>query len=488
MTPHFDFVALIPELIAAVTFAVVLIVDLVISDRWRPALVPLSLVGCIGGFVVTVVLGATGHRSAMFGGTYVVDNFALLAKAMFFASAAGVLLFGLPTKWKGEYCELILASLLGMVMLASSRDIILFFVSFELFALPGYLLTGWNKKTEKGAEAALKYYLLGAFASAVMLYGLSFLFGEAGGTSFAAIASYVSSPGDHVALMRIAIFMVIVGMAFKVSAVPLHFWAPDAYQGAPIPVAAFLSVTVKIAGFVALLEVLTVALPGARAVWAPIVFGLAIATMVVGNLVALKQSDAVRLLAYSAIAQSGYILIPLAVAHGSDAQTKVLQSTFEYLAIYAVANLGAFAAVLGVARVTKVTSLDSFDGLFHRSPALASALAVFILSLAGIPPLGGWFAKFIVVRDAISVESVPSVTIALVAVLTTAIGLVYYLSFIRRLWLDPAGESADTTVGGSTNVSPSLAVVFGLAAVALVVSGVLPAVVTDLGGWTSLHK
>lgn len=488
MTPHFDFVALIPELIVSGTFAVVLIVDLLVADRYRHWLAPLSLAGCVGGFTATVVLGVVGHRSTMAGGSYTVDTFSLLAKAMFFASGAGVFMFGLPARWKGEYCELILASLLGMILISSSRDIILFFVSFELFALPGYLLTGWNKKTEHGAEAALKYYLFGAFASAVMLYGLSFLFGEAGGTSFAAVSNAVSNTHGHAALMRIAVFMVIVGMAFKVSAVPLHFWAPDAYQGAPIPVAAFLSVASKIAGFVALLAIVNIAMPSARNVWAPVIFAVAIATMVVGNLVALKQSDAVRLLAYSAIAQSGYILIPLAVAHGANADSKTLQSTFEYLAIYAVANVGAFAAILGVARVTEATALDSFDGLFHRSPMLASALAVFLLSLAGIPPLGGWFAKFVVVRDAISVESVPSVAIALVAVLATAVGFVYYLSFIRRLWLDPASESAEITSGGSVPVSPSLVVVFGLAAVALVVSGVLPAVVTDLGGWTSLHQ
>ena len=177
MTPHLDFLALTPELIVALTFAVVLLVDLFVDDRRRSVVSVLAFVGMLAAFTAIAAIGADGHRARMFDGGYTVDTFSLLAKALFTVSAAAVFLMGLPERWKGEYCQLILASVLGMMLLSSSRDLLIFFVSFELFALPGYLLTGWNKKTSKGAEAALKYYLLGALATAVMLYGLSFFTG-----------------------------------------------------------------------------------------------------------------------------------------------------------------------------------------------------------------------------------------------------------------------------------------------------------------------
>jgi NADH-quinone oxidoreductase subunit N len=488
MTPHFDFGALSPQLIVAATFAAVLIIDLLVPQKQK-WLTPTSMCGCLAAFIDVAILGAAAHRAEMFNGSYVVDPFALLASAVFTLSAAAVLACGLPKAWKAEYCQLLLASVLGMMAMASARDLLTFFVSFELFALPSYLLTGWNKKTTRGAEAAIKYYLMGVLATAVMLYGISLLYGVSGSISFAGVAQSLTHGGAGVSLARIAIFFVIAGMALKVSAVPFHFWAPDAYQGAPIPVAAFLSVASKVAGFVALLAVVNVAFPDARSVWAPVIYGLSVASMVVGNLIALRQTDAIRLLAYSAIAQSGYVLLPMAIAHGTGNPMQITTPVFEYLALYAVASLSIFALVAAVAQRKGTTHLSAFSGLFRTSPGLATALSLCLLSLAGVPPLAGWFAKFVVIRSAIEAKTAPGAIIAVIATVTTAVSFVYYLGFIRRLWLDPADQELTVPAGADGQTSRT---VFGSVAVAtlatgaLLVVGVLPALVTHLGGWSSL--
>ena len=272
--------------------------------------------------IVTLALSDDGPR-VMFGGAYVVDDFALVVKALFLLSAYVVIL--MSTNYveegdyhQGEYYFLLLTSVLGMVMIASSRDLVSIFVALEFLSIPAYMLAAWRKRDLKSNEAGMKYFLLGVFASAVMLYGMSLLYGVAGTTLLTGIEGYLAEHGNQ-PITTLAIMFIVVGFAFKVSAVPFHTWAPDTYEGAPTPITAFLSVASKAAGFVALLALVFVAFPSAKDVWQPLFWVLSALTMTVGNLVALRQTNIVRLFAYSSIAQGGFMLMPLAVV-GNNAQ------------------------------------------------------------------------------------------------------------------------------------------------------------------------
>ena len=263
---------------------------------------------------------------SLFDGRYVIDDFALIMKALFLLAAYVVVLLSQTSLeegnyYQGEYYVLLLCSVLGMVMMTSSRDLVSVFVALELLSIPAYMLAAWRKRDGKSNEAGVKYYLLGVFASAVLVYGMSLLFGETGSTRLTDIGAALAG-GELTGLTVVAIAFVIAGFAFKVSAVPFHTWAPDTYEGAPTPVTAFLSVSSKAAGFVALLLVIFLAFPTADGVYGPLVWVLAALTMTVGNLVALRQTNIVRMLAYSSVSQGGFILMPLAFAN-TDAAPEV---------------------------------------------------------------------------------------------------------------------------------------------------------------------
>jgi NADH-quinone oxidoreductase subunit N len=481
MTPSIDWALLTPEIAVTVTLVVVFLLDLFLEDRHRGLLSVVSVIGLVAAFAGVVVVAETQIDSQMMEGLFVVDAFSLVAKGLFVASTALVVLLGVSQRWKGEYLFLLLSSLLGMLLVVSARDLILFFVAFELFAIPGYLLTGWRKGSPFGHEGLLKYYLLGVLATAVMLYGISLLFGLAGGTSFAAVNEALSDGGSSLALARISVLFVLVGFAFKVSAVPFHFWAPDAYQSAPVPVAAFLSVVTKAAGVFALVIVCATAFAGASEVWAPIVVGLCIVTMTAGNIAALRQKDLVRLLAYSSIAQAGYLLIPLAVASEyGGTMTDAFQVTVEYLVIYAVSNLAAFGAVVAIKRQREGTTYEHARGLFVTSPLIAITFAIAMFSLAGMPPFGGWFAKLVVLKAAIDANSEVAIALVVIAAVNTAIGLVYYANVIRHLWM-PLGEPRRQPLRLPVALSFGLA----LTTAGIVITGVFPGLVTHAGNWVA---
>ncbi len=293
-----------------------------------------------------------------------------------------------------------------MVVMASARDLITIFVALELLSIPAYMLAGWRKRDLTGNEAGLKYYLMGVFASAVMLYGMSLVYGGTGTTLLAGIGEAIDGSFGDTPVAALGIVFVLVGFGFKVSAVPFHNWAPDTYEGAPTPITAFLSVASKAAGFVALMELIFVAFYGRDDIYGPLMFVLAAATMTVGNLIALRQTNVVRLLAYSSIAQAGFILAPLAVAGESPAiGADAIQAVVIYLIIYTVMNLGAFAVIVTVARKTGSAEMSTWGGLFQYAPGLTVAMTVFLFSLAGIPPLGGWFAKFQVFRTVVEADT-----------------------------------------------------------------------------------
>jgi NADH-quinone oxidoreductase subunit N len=481
--PALDYHALAPEIILAGVVVLVLLADLFLDETRKWALSTISGMGVLAAFIpiVTLALSDDGPR-VMFGGGYVVDDFALVVKALFLLSAYVVIL--MSTNYieegdyhRGEYYFLLLTSVLGMVMMASSRDLVSIFVALELLSIPAYMLAAWRKRDLKSNEAGMKYFLLGVFASAVMLYGMSLLYGMAGTTLLTGIEGYFAEKGNE-PITTVAIMFIVVGFAFKVSAVPFHTWAPDTYEGAPTPITAFLSVASKAAGFVALLELVFVAFPSAKDVWQPLFWVLAALTMTVGNLVALRQTNIVRMFAYSSIAQGGFMLMPLAVVgNNPQAREDALTAVVTYLIIYAAMNLGAFAVIIAVARKTRSGEISSYGGLFDYAPGLAVAMSFFLFSLAGIPPLGGWIAKFGVFKALLAAGGSWAVILAVIGAVNSVIALFYYANVAREMFMSPAPDGDTTPV----RVPQSLVAALGITATVTLLVGVLPNVVLHFG-------
>jgi len=363
------------------------------------------------------------------------------------------------------------------VMMTSARDLVSVFIALELLSIPAYMLAAWRKRDTKSNEAGVKYYLLGVFASSVMLYGMSLLYGQAGSTVLTKIAASLQTSGNK-PIVILAVVFIIVGFAFKVSAVPFHTWAPDTYEGAPTPIAAFLSVASKAAGFVALLALVFVAFPSAKDVWQPLFWVLSVLTMTVGNLVALRQTNIVRMFAYSSVAQGGFMLMPLAVV-GNNAQARedALTAVVTYLIIYAAMNLGAFAVIIAVARKTRSGAISSYGGLFDYAPGLAVAMTFFLFSLAGIPPLGGWIAKFGVFKAVLAAGGSWAAILAVIGAVNSVIALFYYAGVAREMYMNPAPDGDVSPV----RVPQSLVAALGITAGITLLVGVLPNLVLHFG-------
>ena len=489
--PYFDYHALAPEFVLTGVIVVLLIVDLIVDETRKYLVTQLAGVGLLASMVPILTLVAEGDfPRSMFGGAYVIDEFALLLKGLFILSGYVVLLMSSDyisegDFHEGEYSFLLLSSLLGMVIIASSRDFIGIFVALELLSIPAYMLAGWRKRDLKSNEASMKYYLLGVLTSGVMLYGMSLIYGATGSTLLRAIRPAVDGVAGAEPIIAVGIFFVVVAFAFKVSAVPFHFWAPDTYEGAPTPITAFLSVASKSAGFVALMSLIYVGFLGRDDVFAPMFWVLAALTMTVGNLVALRQTNIVRLLAYSSVAQAGYILVPFAVAGESAAALQSAQTaTIVYLMIYAAMNLGAFAIVMAVARKTRSGEISSYGGLGSYAPGLAVTMTAFLFALAGIPPLGGWFAKFYIFRAALDAGSGWAVGLAVVAGVNSVIALFYYANIAREMWMNPVPDGDTTPV----RVPPALVASLGICVVIVVAIGVYPQAFARLGELASLVR
>jgi NADH-quinone oxidoreductase subunit N len=494
VAPHLDYHALAPEIVLTGVIVVVLLFDL-FADETRKYLTPtIAAFGVLAAMLPLASLATTGSDvRSMFGGAYVSDDFALVLKGLFLGSGYLVLL--MSNRYveegdyhQGEYYFLLLSSLLGMVVMCSSRDLISIFVALELLSIPAYLLAGWRKRDLKSNEASMKYYLLGVLASGVMLYGMSLVFGATGTTVLSRISSDLSSGALSAGLdnvVTIGIFFVIVGFAFKVSAVPFHFWAPDTYEGAPTPITAFLSVASKAAGFVALMTLVYVGFRGRYDVWGPAFWVLAALTMTVGNLIALRQTNVVRMLAYSSVAQAGYILVPFAVAGTDPDVMRVSQSaTVVYLLLYAVTNLGAFAIVLAVARKTRSGEISSFGGLFEYAPGLTVMMTLFLASLAGVLPAAGWFAKFVIFRAVLKSGTSWALVLGVIAALNAVIAAFYYLNVAREMWMRPVPDGDRTPI----RVPAALGTALGLTAVITLVLTAVPGVAGDLGKAASLIR
>ncbi|MFZ9359418.1 MAG: NADH-quinone oxidoreductase subunit N [Ilumatobacteraceae bacterium] len=478
VAPTIDYFGLAPELVLAGGLCLVLMLDLFIDERKKWMLTAITSFTLLAAMVPVLMLALSETEvRTMFDGRYVVDNFSLVMKAVFLLAGYVVVLLSSShieqgEYWRGEYWFLLLTSLLGMLMMASSRDLVSIFVALEFLSIPAYMLAAWRKRDPKSNEAGVKYFLLGVFASAVMLYGMSLMYGVANSTLLTEIGAKITATGEFSAVHALAVVFVVVGFAFKVSAVPFHTWAPDTYEGAPTPVTAFLSVASKAAGFVALVVLLYTAFPLAQDIWQPFIWVLSALTMTIGNVLALKQQNIVRMIAYSSISQGGFVLMPLAVAGLAGSGTTALRSVVLYMIVYAATNLGVFAIILAVANKTRSGEISSYGGLFSYAPTIGVLMTLFLASLAGIPPLGGWIAKFVAFQSLIQSQSTWGYALAFVGAVNSVVAFGYYGNVMREIWMRPVPDS-DTTL---ISVPGSLKLALVITAGATLVFGILPGV------------
>jgi NADH-quinone oxidoreductase subunit N len=432
----------------------------------------LSLVGIVLAALANGWLYGVSETGA---GLVTVDPYRLFANWIFLAAAAfGVVMaFGYVTRQRlqaGEFYALTLLATAGMMMMAAALDLMVVFLALEIMSISVYALTAFNRRDRRSAEAGLKYFLLGAFATGFFLYGLAMVYGATGTTDLRGIAQAVESGAAQSFLLILGVGLLLVGFAFKVSAVPFHMWTPDVYEGAPTPVTAFMSVAVKAAAFVAFLRVFMTAFPGVYAEWYGIMWWLAAITMVVANLIATQQSNVKRMLAYSSVAHAGYLMVALAAANETAAAGLLF-----YLLIYAVMNMGAFAVVMVVSRQGEDNlSLEDYSGLGWSQPVLAVFLTIFLLSLAGFPGTGGFMGKIFLLQGAVDAELW---TLSVILVLTTVVSYYYYLRLAWYVWMrEPVEEGQHAGV----YVPMSTRVLLGAAVAAILFFGILPGPALDL--------
>jgi NADH-quinone oxidoreductase subunit N len=466
---------LAPEIVVLATALAVLGVDLLSSRKGKRLLAYVALAGTVAAAFATVPLA--GQRGALFGGALVVDPFAVFLKLVVLVATALVVLASVDlihekTRWEGEYYGLLLLAVLGMLVLVSATELITLYVALELGTMGFAALVALLKQRHVSPEAGLKYLLLAAFSSAVLLYGMALLYGATGSTHLAIIGQRIAAPLTQTQpAVLLALTLLVAGFGFKLSAVPFQMWVPDVYEGAPTPVTAFLAVVSKVAGFGVALRLFAGALGPAASEWTPIVAALAALTMTVGNLAALGQSSMKRLLAYSSIGQAGYVLMGLAAAAEAAAIGQGAAGVLYFLVAYAFTNVGAFVAVIVFANQTGSDRIIDYAGLARRSPGLALALSICLLSLVGMPPTAGFVGKLYVFYTAAAEGLVWLVGLA---VLNTAISMYYYLRPIKLMYLDPAPSAKP--VRPTPPLAAALAgTVAGVFAVALVAGPLIDA-------------
>ncbi|MGA2513634.1 MAG: NADH-quinone oxidoreductase subunit N [Candidatus Limnocylindrales bacterium] len=468
-----------PVVIAVLVAAAVLVVDMAVPGRRGPIVV--TTLGGLAGVAAAIFVQA-GHTGSAFGGAYSLDNLTVFLDMLFVVIAALTIMFagdyleprGLPM---AEFAAVLIFAVTGAMLVAGSTDLLLLFVALELMVLPGYMLAGFARNDPYSTEGAIKYFLLGSFSSAILLFGLAYVWGMTGTTRVDGVAAAVAAAIAHGSIqpgLAVGLAFMTAGVAFKMAAVPFHYWTPDAYQGSPTPVTAYLSVGPKVGAFAIALRLFVGALGPLKADWLPVVIVLAAATMTLGNLVAITQDNVKRMLAYSSIAHTGYILVGLAAYAGGQASG--LSAILFYAAAYTFMNMGAFAVVTALQRRPGVSSqISTFAGLGRRDPWLGALMALFLLSLTGIPPLAGFWAKAYVILAAVQAGGWLS-ALAVLAMLNAAAAAFYYLRVVVYMYMrEPDGETAPS--------SPGLLFRAGLAVtgVATLIFGLFPALVTAAG-------
>ncbi len=475
-----DFIRILPEFIVLMTAILLVIIDLFLSKRTRPLLSYLAIAGYAGAIVASGFLYYySNNQKTSFSGMFIRDNFSCFFEILFLITGILIVLVtpsyslkrGIPL---GESYSIQAFSVLGMMIVAASGDLMAIFVGIELVSIASYMLTGFQRNDKGSAEGSLKYFLLGIMATAILVYGMAWTFGMTGSTNLAEInKAIVSNPSlVNDAGLTFAMLLLIVGFGFKIAAVPFHVWTPDAYEGAPTPVTAFMSVGPKAAGFAALLRVMIVGLPVLSSQWAVIIAILAVLTMTLGNVVAIAQGSVKRMLAYSSIAHTGYIMIGLAAYLNTSStlrQNDAISSVLIYSLIYVFMNIGAFAILIYVQNRQGGADVKDFNGLAQWSPLAAIAMAWCLVSLTGIPPTGGFLGKFYVFRAAIDNGYT---WLAIVGVLNSAVSAFFYLRVIYNMYFSPVPEDVQARIEPSKGGYIAFALV--IISIAILVLGIFP--------------
>jgi NADH-quinone oxidoreductase subunit N len=431
-----DLLPLLPFLIVAGWACALLLIDLFVPHNRKGITASLAAVGLVAALIPTTM--HFGEESEVFYGMVVEDGFSSFLEILFLI--VGLVGIALAYDYlnrrdiqRGEYYSLLLFSVSGMILMALAGDLIVIFLAIELLSIPLYVLSGFARPEEESEEAAMKYFLLGAFASSFVVYGIALVYGATQSTHLADVVAATQLGTANSALMLTGAALILVGLGFKVAVVPFHMWTPDVYHGAPSSVTAFMSVGAKAAGFAALLRVFITAFPDLAQSWAPIAIWIAAFTMAWGNIAAIAQSNIKRMLAYSSIAHAGYILMVLPAAADSQVASSAISAALFYLLAYAITNLGAWSVVLAMEKAEgRGLAIEDYAGLGEKNPGLALAMAVFMFSLIGVPPTAGFMGKFYLFRAVIDADLI---WLAIIGVLTSLISAYYYLRVVIVMYM-----------------------------------------------------
>lgn len=455
-----DLSPVMPEIVMTCLALALLLADLIIKRKET-----IAFLSIISVAIVTYIL--LGSMGTTFNGMFISDGYSTFFKLIFFLNVLLTVLISvkyiaIEKVNLGEYYSLILFATLGMMLMASAGDLIVLYLGLELMALSTYILVGFIRYNIKSNEAAMKYFLLGAFASAFLLYGISMIYGLTGTTDLKAISAYIIKNGlSNNPVLMFSIVLFAAAFSFKIAAVPFHMWAPDAYEGAPTSITAFMSVGPKAAGFAVLGRVFLTAFGSVRIEWSAILIPIAILTIVVGNIAALSQTNIKRMLAYSSIAHAGYVLLGI-IAGTSDGIASVLN----YLLIYAFMNLGAFAVVIMLrSEGFKGDNIRDYEGLAKTHPLAAALMLVFMFSLTGIPPTAGFMGKFYIFMSAIDAGYT---WLVIIAVIFSVISAYFYLRIVMYMYMKEPEETVQLTT------SPAIKLALAITVAAVIIIGVLP--------------
>ena len=475
-----EMIRFLPEMILAIAGTLLMVLDALLAGRARNAFGHLSIIA------MALALAASVNASYMpgtaFSGMLMVDGFATFFRVL----VIGVGILTVLASYRflnregaetGAYHALLLFSLVGQCVMASANELIMIFIGLEISSISSYVLAGYLRDDKRANEAALKYFLLGSFATAFFLYGVAVIYGIAGSTNLSAIRGLLTGGGrpPSAAFVTVAAALMFVGLTFKVSAAPFQMWAPDVYQGAPTPVTAFLSAGPKAAAFAVFLRIFMTALHPIARTWEPLVWICALLSMIIGNFAALQQSNIKRMLAYSSIAHAGYVLV--AITARSEVGTA---AAMFYLAAYALMNIGAFAVVTHLSgRGEQYLAIEDFAGLGVKQPLTAAMLSIFLMSLIGVPLTGGFFGKFYIFKAALDSHLV---WLTVLGLLNSAVAAYYYLRILVMMYMREPSEAANT----AEPLSPSLGAALIIPALGTLVLGIFPSWVLEFAGRSSM--
>ncbi|NTV50078.1 MAG: NADH-quinone oxidoreductase subunit N [Geobacteraceae bacterium] len=472
LIPAVNMAPILPEILLSVLAMILLLINVFVPGGKKSNLAYISFLGIIAAGVL-VAIGWGAHIES-FSGSVVLDNFATFFK-MTFLVAAGLAVLISDSYMEREGCNhgelypLILFSVVGMMLMASGTDLMTIFLGLEVMSVALYVLAGFNRGNKKSNEAGLKYFLLGAFSTGFMLYGMALIYGATGTTRLFKIAEVVGQmtlPTTNIMLVA-GMLLMMTGFAFKIAAAPFHMWTPDVYEGAPTPMTAFMSAGPKAAGFAALLRIFLVALPTLQVEWSQVLWVLAVLTMTVGNITALRQDNIKRILAYSSIAHAGYALVGFTAGNGTG-----IAGILFYMLSYAFMNIGAFAIIILVTKKGETNgNVSDFAGLGFKHPLLALAMTLFLFSLAGVPPAAGFIGKFYLFSGAIQEGYI---WLAVIGVLNSAASVYYYLRIMVYMYFKESTEEFEWV-----KVTAPIALAIVIAAVGTLIPGIVPSVILE---------